>query len=355
MEYLPSFTQDDEHAFRNSLYGIMEDKGAIVDFIGESWNYASVLIQIEKELKRLAKDQNPTLERYDYLIRNVREITHIQDHFPLSEFSPYIKLYFETFTQQPSPVTEPSFLNSLQDNLKANTFKKEIENKKKRISDNKTSLLKYINTLFEYRSRLLVIRVDLSYEQDKPKDNHNKFRDGSTGFYTQSTGEQIDLYGGIKNKNNLMVWGEEVQTQRKQLIKQLNKKYKNDLVGYVWKLEYGAEKAFHYHMMFFLDGSKYRQDITIAQSIGELWKNEITQGKGIYWNLNAEKKRFEKNDCIATGMIKHDDKKLRDNLTKMATYLVKADYFIKTILSPKSHTYDRGQTPRKNKTGRPRK
>jgi hypothetical protein len=32
MEYLPSFTQDDEHAFRNSLYGIMEDKGAIVDF-----------------------------------------------------------------------------------------------------------------------------------------------------------------------------------------------------------------------------------------------------------------------------------------------------------------------------------
>ena len=67
-------------------------------------------------------------------------------------------------------------------------------------------------------------------------------------------------------------------------------------------------------MIFFLDESNHRQDVKIAKSIGEMWKHEITNGKGIYWNCNAKKKHFEKNERIATGKIKHDDQKLRENL-----------------------------------------
>ena len=126
------------------------------------------------------------------------------------------------------------------------------------------------------------------------------------------------------------------------------------MVGYVWKLEYGADKAFHYHMIFFLDESKHHQDIRIAESIGEIWKDEITNGKGIYWNCNAKKKNYEKSKRIATGKIKHDDHELRENLNHMASYLTKPDYFVKLTLSDGARTYQRGGKPKKIKAGRPR-
>ena len=132
------------------------------------------------------------------------------------------------------------------------------------------------------------------------------------------------------------------------------KKYKKNLVGYVWKLEYGADKAFHYHMIFFFFFSNHRQDVKIAKSIGEMWKHEITNGKGIYWNCNAKKKHFEKNGRIATGKIKHDDQKLRENLNLMASYLTKPDYFVKLTLSNGTRTFGKGSKPKKIKAGRPR-
>lgn len=346
MDYLPSFTEEDESAFTQSCYGIMEKEGTIIPFYDESLHYAMVLVEIERELKQLSKDVRPDQNKYIFIHSTIKNIPVIKSYFPLSQFSPYVQLYFDEIEKSNS---YKDILNSLQIKLNTSNFKREITNRKKRISDNKTSLLKYIKSLFEYRSRLLVIRIDLSYAQDKME----KGLGSKTGFFTLANNEKIDLFDGLKNRSKLLLWADETQKHRKELIKQLNKQYKKDLVGYVWKLEYGADKGFHYHTIFFLDGSIYRQDINIARSIGETWKN-LTNNTGIYWNLNAEKDRFEKNQRVATGMIKHNDKTLRENLNRMATYLVKSDYFIKTVLNQKSHTYDRGQIPRKNKVGRPR-
>jgi len=107
-------------------------------------------------------------------------------------------------------------------------------------------------------------------------------------------------------------------------------------------------------MIFFLDESNHRQDIKIAESIGEMWKHEITQGKGIYWNCNAKKKHYEKNGRVATGKIKHDDHELRENLNIMASYLTKPDYFVKLTLSDGARAFGKGGKPQKIKAGRPR-
>lgn len=48
-------------------------------------------------------------------------------------------------------------------------------------------------------------------------------------------------------------------------------------VGYVWKLEYGIDKGFHYHMMI--------QDINIAKMIGEYWAAVITHYRGLYYSI----------------------------------------------------------------------
>ena len=280
---------------------------------------------------------------YELLLNLRKQKNVIQNHFALNTFSPYVNLFFDVANiAREENYSNVEFLEHLQKEVTGDQFRKEIQQKRKAISKNKQSLLRYIESLFEYRSRLLVLRMDFSYQKD------------AGGFFTTSDDQRIDLIFGAKNKDLLEKWSIEVREQRNQLIKKLKKKYKKDLVGYVWKLEYGADKAFHYHMIFFLDESKHHQDIKIAESIGEMWKHEITNGKGIYWNCNAKKKHFEKRNRIATGKIKHDDQELRENLNIMASYLTKPDYFVKLTLSDGARTFGKGSKPKKIKAGRPR-
>ena len=106
-------------------------------------------------------------------------------------------------------------------------------------------------------------------------------------------------------------------------------------------------------MMFFLDGSEHREDITIAQNIGELWVNGITQGEGIYWNCNAYKDKYRN---LGVGMINYHETVLRDNMINTALYLVKRDYLIRSVMfNSKNRAFGKGQIPEKSKSGRPRK
>jgi len=346
MEMLPSFNDDDYSFLMESSYYLDTDidPNQPQPALGESYTYLGSLVLIEKDLIRLASDQNINPQSYDLLLNLRKQKTIIQDSFALNTFSPYVNLFFDVANiAREENYSNVEFLEHLKRGVAKDCFKKEIQQKRKAISKNKQSLLRYIESLFEYRSRLLVLRMDFSYQKD------------AGGFFTTSDGQRIDLIFGTKDKDLLEKWSIEVREQRNQLIKQLKKKYKKDLVGYVWKLEYGADKAFHYHMIFFLDESKHHQDVRIAESIGEMWKHEITNGKGIYWNCNAKKKHFEKNKRIATGKIKHNDQELRENLNIMASYLTKPDYFVKLTLSDGTRTFGKGGKPKKMKSGRPRK
>lgn len=346
MEILPSFSEDDYSFLIESSYYLETDTNPDQPqpAIGEAYTHLGELALIEKDLLKLASDQQVNEQTYQVLLNLKKQKDIIQNHFALNTFSPYVNLFFDIANiSKEKKYSNLEFLEHLKRGVAADSFKKEVQQKRKAISKNKNSLLRYIESLFEYRSRLLVLRIDFSYQKD------------AGGFFTTSDDQRIDLIFGAKNKDLLEKWSIEVREQRNQLIKKLKKKYKKDLIGYVWKLEYGADKAFHYHMIFFLDESKHHQDVKIAESIGEIWKHEITNGKGIYWNCNAKKKHFEKNRRIATGKIKHDDLELRANLDHMASYLTKPDYFVKLTLSDGSRTFGKGGKPRKIKTGRPRK
>ncbi|MFW1737524.1 YagK/YfjJ domain-containing protein [Acinetobacter sp. ULE_I080] len=347
MKMPTSFSEDDYSFLIESSYYLETDTNSDhpQPTIGESYIHLGELALIEKDLLKLTSDQRNKINQQSYeLLLNLRKQKDIiQNHFALNTFSPYVNLFFDIANiSKEKKYSDLEFLEHLKKGMADDSFKKDIQQKRKAISKNKNSLLRYIESLFEYRSRLLVLRIDFSYEKD------------AGGFFTREDGEKIDLIFGAKNKDLLEKWSIEVREQRNQLIKKLKKIYQKDLIGYVWKLEYGADKAFHYHMIFFLDESKHHQDVRIAESIGEIWKDEITNGKGIYWNCNAQKKNFEKNGRIATGKIKHDDKKLRENLNIMASYLTKPDYFVKLALSNDARTFGKGGKPKKIKSGRPR-
>ena len=126
------------------------------------------------------------------------------------------------------------------------------------------------------------------------------------------------------------------------------------MVGYVWKLEYGREKGHHYHMMFFLDGAKVRQDIVIAKLIGEYWNNVITQGKGVYYNCNGNKARYR--HC-GVGMIHYSEaEKLRSLKEMAAIYLTKADRYVSACMPGNNRTFGKGNSPKvgERSVGRPR-
>jgi hypothetical protein len=127
------------------------------------------------------------------------------------------------------------------------------------------------------------------------------------------------------------------------------------MVGYCWKLEYGGEKGFHYHMIFFYDGSKVQQDTNIARMIGEYWMNVITQGKGLYYNCNADKGKYER---CGIGTINHYDTELIENLKLAAQYLAKPDDYLRDNASniEVDRTFGRGVMREKTENrGRPRK
>lgn len=273
------------------------------------------------------------------MYRSDQYINELEDNFPDSKFSPYVNLYLRT-KEEYRKLGDIVFIIGLKKGLFSDSFKKEITQQGKYASEYKRSVQHYINGLFDYRSRLLVIRIDLSYRK-------GLFRKIRTNISNKPLSKQEHKLEALK------AWSLEVQEHRKMLLKSLKKHYSKALIGYMWKLEYTEIKSFHYHMMFFLDGSEHREDITIAQNIGELWVNGITQGDGLYWNCNANKDQYRN---LGVGMISHHEAVLRDNVIKTALYLVKKDYLIRSVMfNSKNRAFGKGQIPDKSKSGRPRK
>ncbi|BCO29051.1 hypothetical protein MIZ03_3962 [Rhodoferax lithotrophicus] len=157
---------------------------------------------------------------------------------------------------------------------------------------NLNGLTNLINRLFDYHSRMLVVRIDLCYQP------------GYSEFL------QI----------------EDVQRHLKQLIgdRRCNPVIFHGLVGYAWGLEYGAYGGgYHFHFLALFDGSVRREDIGIGMSIANLWTN-ITGGLGRCYISNCDKDKLSVQGCLGIGMIHRDDIQLRKNLIeRVAAYITK--------------------------------
>jgi hypothetical protein len=192
---------------------------------------------------------------------------------------------------------------------------------------NYQSMVNYIDNLFERRSRLLVMRLDLSYRKDIDTPFLNEVEIYHS--YCQAKADREHLFRNMRS-NSIF----------------------DEMIGYIWKLEYGKEKGFHYHFIFFKN-SEDKQDITIARRIGEYWANVITQGRGLYYNCNADKGKYR---YLGIGTI---DRSHTDSITnlkhKVVPYLVKPDENLRVLRIDIDRTFGRGEMQEKTETrGRPR-
>ena len=106
-------------------------------------------------------------------------------------------------------------------------------------------------------------------------------------------------------------------------------------------------------MLFFFDGSKVREDVTLGKGIGDYWRDEVTQGKGVYYNCNARKQDY---DSCGLGMVSCYDKIKRAALVEsVASYLVKPDDLAQLMVPERGRVFGKGLVPEKSAAGRPRK
>jgi len=336
-EYNDSFLTTDDRYPAKDLNLIDELVHKIIDSEG-------VLFHIEKHNRIECKKPKIFIELKRLIDSEIYR--SINRSFPIHTFNPYVQLFFRNLEDKlgwripleidcsndvlmQSVDTLNQFIDSIRKEAKSPEFKKTLSNYNRSSDKNFDSLDKYIKKLFLKHTRLMVLRIDLGYKKD---------------YYLQNEEQRKEMYlQAVNDRENFF---------KKRGANLLSKKLFKHMLGYAWKLEFGFEKGFHYHVFLFFDGSKRWRDKYRAKKIGEYWQNNITNGKGLFHSCNANKGSYK---YLGIGVINDDDVKLREGLKKAAEYLTKADSYNVRIITPdKGRAFGKGEVTAKSNKGRPR-
>jgi hypothetical protein len=234
----------------------------------------------------------------------------------LRYFYPYREIDVD---RQLSPELE-DVLEEFLEELDTSLHQKRLRNLKRSEVRNSTSVHDYINRLFRLHSKLLVVRVDVHYG-DEIKD-------------TMTIEEAID--------------------DRDTYLRAVKRRYRN-LLGYVWKLEYGVDRGYHYHMAFIFNGNKVQGDISLGRKLGEEWKS-LSREPRTYYNCNADRDKYEEWGAYGIGMVRCDDLEKRHLLLQNAlSYLLKFDEALLAEMHERFRSVGKMEVPRRRGLGgRPR-
>lgn len=216
------------------------------------------------------------------------------------------------------------FFRDLYERLREPKTLRKILDRERAVKKNYKEYIRLIEKLFERYARLVVLRIDLGYKKEENANIEDLVKD-------------INHIHGNKRHNKLF----------------------SHLVGYMEKIEFGMQKGAHAHLLLFFDGSKRKpsSDVYIAKEIGEYWVNQVTKGRGVYWNCNAEKARYEANNRLGIGEIHVTEDMKIQNLYRIVEYFCKSEQYVKPRTRPKMKLMRKSVLPKLigAKKGAPRK
>ena len=266
-------------------------------------------------------------------LKKIHDLTFFNDHF---ELHPYAKLLIDIKNNQSLmkdmnilEIVGPNFverkvnaINNIIEHIrtvgKSSEFSKVVQEYQRGAKKNYQSGKRYISGLFLKYAKLLVVRIDLSYKQ----------------------GMSIDIDTAIRHREKFFT------------LARTNPIFK-EMVGYIWKLEYGLAKGYHYHVILIFDGSKVRADVSYAMRVGQFWIDDITDKKGLYYNCNAVKMKYQ---TCGIGLISYRDKEKLNGLDAALKYMTFRDKFIKVKTGRVRRSFGKGCVigPSPTLRGRPR-
>lgn len=264
------------------------------------------------------------------LLETFAQEEFIRPEFPEHAFHPLVELFWKhTAPLHPRGKPYPGEAELIEECVAAirreassDAFRALRKKHGKTVRENTESLLDYIDDLFVLWGRLLVIRLDIGLRA---------------------------LRG--RGQAEPEVTAEEFSRQRRKLFRFMrSNKFPATLRGYAWSLGKGRRASWHGHLLLFVDGGTSCHDVLLARMIGQHWQDVVTGGKGRYYNCNA--KSYPER---GVGMVHHWDRRKLDILkVKVASYLTKADYLLRVVLT-KGKAFSHGRVKRADsKGGRPR-
>ncbi len=297
----------------------------------QRWLLSVLKKVLRSETEVFIVTQSGSYNRMGYLLKEaISGLTLLENslseyqqlHPTIRLFSSILQKYNLTELSVTEATTISDVLRCFREEAQSVTHKRQLRNFQRAASKNLKGAMDYVDHLFEHHARLLVVRVDLSWRKD---------------FV-----------------NNQTISTDIARLHRKRLFKRLQSHpLFQDCLGYIWKLEYGKYKGFHYHTCFFFDGSKVRGDITLARRIGHLWEKEVTEGQGLYFNCNAITSTYAQSGI---GDIHYTNQEKRRALQRVITYITKVDTAVRLSLPQRARTFGRSECILQNseRRGRPR-
>lgn len=207
------------------------------------------------------------------------------------------------------------FLHLIRKGFKSRRFQQRKADRKIQSDRNFQAGCEYIDTLFKWKKRLLIIRVDLHIRAEV--------------LHTLSYDQMAEFMQRFLNNFR-------------------HTKYGSAKLGFIRKFEDGHSRGPHIHLLLVLDGSKHENHAFIAEEIGKYWVH-VTEGKGYYFSCHRNKKGYA---YPALGMIDRDDQEKRQNLIRVIRYMTKSEQFMKI---QGFRCFGKGRMPNlpKTKLGRP--
>ncbi len=212
-------------------------------------------------------------------------------------------------------------ISCIRDQCHKTRFKTRLRRHERNAKRRQGRVLMWEREMFEWRSRHLFLTLCLNY---KTKVRH----------HIRPEDVQLHLQRLLNNRRaNRLLAG---------------------ITGYIWKIEDGKKSGLHVHILIAYS-TKRKAGINIARSIGEYWRDVITEGQGSYRNSNSDRQMHrEKGHGEGTGQINADDLARRQALRTNIVYLTKGEQHLKRKNGPKYRTFGMSQPPKKKVAGRPR-
>ena len=244
------------------------------------------------------------------------------------------------------------FVKFLRNEADAQDVRKKLADWRRNANKNLGRIRQYVNLLFERHARLEVLRVDLLY-REACLDDQTAPKAGER-LCAASQQCQVDMLDGKKTvRENLARIN--VRTAKDDMAHFLRNMRSNaifdSMVGYIWKLEYSRWSGYHFHCVFFYDGSKVQKGAYLAQQIGDYWTNTITNGRGFAHNCNLDQRRYR---SWGIGRVDYDDVDKRVKLDQALAYLAKREQYVRVKPGSKCRVFQTGVVKQKPASGRPR-
>lgn len=305
----------------------LEENGVPQPQKSQIWNAARQLNNLQRLVELLCNSRGELfrvdVEMWGYVVRCYRPLGHrlrivlattdrrLKEVFPLCELEPHVEAFLGCFSDllgerlvdqyttyaaaQAMAVQLNRGVACLRARVASPEFVRTLSSLKRSVSKNKQRMRSFIDGLFAKHSKLLVVRIDLTYRNAGQISTEN----GAIREVEQAQKDRDEFFRAAKR---LAIW--------------------DNVVGHVWKLEYGLHRGPHLHVLVVFDGQKARQDGSLARTLGNLWI-KVTQERGDFYNCNANKARY--GDALGIGMVERGDAIRRARLQVAAKYLVEVD------------------------------